>query len=117
MSSKISPGYPQAVGAKPESICMHFGPASYTQVTVAVPPTGGDVVQATEFGLKFLEHCVASASTNGQYNVYVIFPSLGLPPNAPTSAILLWTVAATGAQVAGAVNLSAVAVRLRALGY
>lgn len=104
------PEYPAVPGNKPKVIQTLAGPASYTQIGIATPPTGGQVVLAQDVGLTAIEFATASLSDNGQYTVEVIFDS---NPQYATSQIrLMWCLAATGAQVAGAVNLSARTVRL-----
>ena len=105
------PGYPMAVGAKNLSIVPHAGPASYTQVTTG-PLAGGDVVQAAEFGLKWIERINAGMTSDGLYTVQAFNQT-----NGPvTSIILRWVVVSTGNQVAGAVNLSGSSVLLEAIG-
>ncbi len=107
------PGYPIAVGAKKMAVHPngHAGPASYTQVTTG-PLAGGDTVYASDFGLKYIESLDGGITADGLYRVEVIMPVSG----PATSVTLRWTVVATGAQVAGAVNLSASIVNLIAVG-
>lgn len=112
--SKLLDGYPQPAGAKMESVIYKAGPASYTAVTVASPPTGGQAVQASEFGLKYLEHVEGGLSDTGAYIVVFTPKITGKGP--VTSGTLMWITAVTGVEVAGAVNLSAKQVRLRAIG-
>lgn len=89
------------------------GPSSYTQVTPGSPPTGGQSIPATAFGLKFLDCIICvSLDATGTYNVDPIV----IKPGGATTAILLWTTAATGAQVSGATNLSAISVVLLGIG-
>lgn len=122
-SPKVLEGYPQpGLGNKRVSTFIHTGPASYVQVAVAVPPTGGDPVTDTEAGGRYIEAFLGdSVSDNGQFRVEAI-PSAGNPsqaqPNGGTVGcpqrtwLLRWIVAATGAEVAGAVNLAGRTVRL-----
>ena len=115
-ASKALDGFPAGgFGDRYVSCVDHFGPASYTQVTTGTPPTGGDSISAAEFGLKALSMVWADGlSDNGQFNV------LCSPGNSnrgePTTWFLEWVTAATGAQVAGATNLSARSIRLFAIG-
>ena len=44
MSSILVPDFPQSFGSKRAQIALLTGPASYTQVTVATPPTGGQAL-------------------------------------------------------------------------
>ena len=107
--------YPQPTGRKLLSVANVPGPASYTQVTPGNPPTGGQVLSNLQqiFGFNYVDHVDAGASSNGQYDVTVIHSSTdaGIP-----QITLVWTVAATGAQVTAGTNLSGVTVRLKAIG-
>ncbi len=114
MSDTILDGYPQSIGAKRESVIKVTGPSSYTQVSVATPPTGGQVIDAAAFGLKYIESAEGSLSNNGQYGVRVIFDNN--PKQGVTSIRLLWFVASTGAEAAGSADLDALTVRVRATG-
>ena len=97
------------------SVIDHPGPASYAQVVTGSPPTGGDTVSASEFGLKWLDAVYGcSLSDDGQYEVE-LSPSGTL--NEPSSFIAEWIIAATGAQVSALTNLSARKIRLIAIGY
>lgn len=107
--------YPAPPGNKNRTIATLAGPASYTQIGIASPPTGGQVVVASTFGLVDIEFATASVSDNGQYAAHVIFDKN--PQGAVQQIRLLWVLAATGAQVAGAVDLSARTVRLTVEGH
>ncbi len=113
-------GYPTSVGNKVVSVVGHAGPASYTQVSSGtIPVTGGDRVYASEFGMKFFDSVVAMCADDGVNSVLVI-PTTDTDDfygaGGMTSVILRWFVVATGAEVAGAVNLSTKTVRLQAIG-
>lgn len=110
----IIDGYPQPSGARMESVIYKTGPSSYTVVTTGSPPTGGQALSATEFGLKYLDHVEATLSDNGQYFVYWTPKVTGKVP--VSAGILMWVTAATGAEVVGTTDLSARQVRLRAVG-
>ena len=117
--SKAVTGYPTVVGDKRLGVSVHAGPASYTQIGVATPPTGGDSITAVELGLKVIEGILGpSISQDGQYYAVPVFTNTQVNPANPgqTSVQLMWVVAATGAQVAGATNLSAKKVRVTAIG-
>lgn len=87
----------------------HAGPASYVQISGS---TGGDAVQAVEFGMKNMFRLSGGMSSNGLYQASALNPTDG-----PVASIRLrWVVVATGAEVAAAVNLSASKVNLEALG-
>ena len=115
MSKVTLPGSPQGIGDKYESVFTHAGPASYTQIGVASPPTGGDVIKAVEAGLKFFEFVESSLSDDGQYTIEISH-AVG-DQSLVASVVAIWCVAATGAQVNGGVNLSGRTVRLRARGF
>jgi hypothetical protein len=107
-------------------VTQHTGPASYTQITPGTPPaapTGGDAISARACGLKFIEAVIVCGDSSGTYGGYAFNPPVNKTGNpsgqgaAATSVPLLWAVAATGAQVAGATNLSAVQLTLIVIGF
>lgn len=118
------PSYPQAVGARMQSVFPHRGPGTYVPVvngTAPALPTGGDTVQAVEAGLKTFDAVLGAVSDSGTYRVEAIPKAvsgnisnnnLGQPT---TSFTLRWYVVATGVE-AGAIDLSAEIVRLTAFG-
>lgn len=106
--------YPSPPGNKMHCIHSITGPASYTQVTNGAAPSGGQVVTAKNVGLVSIEFAVGSCSNQGTYVPLVIFDA---NPNKPMSQIRIkWIVSATGAEVAGAVDLSAVTARMLFIG-
>jgi hypothetical protein len=121
MGAPINGEYPQPFGAKKASVFYHAGPASYTQMT-AGPVAGGDTCTPEEAGLNRFE-CVVPVglSDSGTYRVEGVAPAAN-PSNNRVAAgtcatwVLRWVVVATGAQAAGALDLSAERVRLFALG-
>jgi len=111
------PGYPSPPGAKNESLHNVVGPASYTQVSTGSPPTGGQTVSATAFGLQYITAAwIVNGSENGQYygNVFLNPTQLS---GGSASITLQWITAATGAEAAGAANLSSFHLRIMAVGY
>jgi len=126
-SSIINADYPQSWGNKRVAVWYHKGPASYTVVTVASPPTGGDPVTDTEAGMRYFDYIDPGCSDNAQYRIEAI-PSFGNPSqaqgagqggtqgSAQRSWILRWMVVSTGLEVAGGVNLSSRTVRLFGIG-
>src|SRR4051812_44188258 len=94
------PQYPAPPGNKPICILDVIGPASYTQIAIATPPTGGQDITARQFGLSTIEAAwVGGVSDNGQYTVQVVMaPFNNL--NASPAIKLVWSLVATGAQVA-----------------
>lgn len=107
-------GYPQSNGAKIESVMEVAGPSSYTVVTPGAPPTGGQTIYAKDFGLKFFDHVEVGLSSDGTYLGVVSL--LGNAGKA-TSAILMWIVAAGGAEAAAMADLDAITLPIRAIGY
>lgn len=122
MARKNIEGYPTSFGNQRVCLFIHTGPASYTAITNATPPTGGDTVQAIEAGLKYLDALVCPmTSDDGQYIVQAVSIN-GNGAGAGTAAVpattmkLRWLTAATGAEVSGGTNLSARTIRLLAIG-
>lgn len=116
--STLIKGYPYSNGGdRMRSAVDRTGPTSYATFTAGSPPTpgtGGDVIAAAEFGLKYFDEISMHFDSSGTYNVVATLDqSLGQPPQ---TATLVWYVASTGAQVANAVNLSAAIVRIVAVG-
>lgn len=112
-----------AWGDRPYSVIDWAGPSSYAQVVnnTASPlgaPTGGQAITPSAFGLSAgLEGIfVVGSSLSGTYTVQAFQATAYNPGNNNGTWLLRWTVAATGAEVAAAVNLSAESVRLVAFG-
>lgn len=110
----LVPDFPQSFGSKRAQIALLTGPASYTQVSVATPPTGGQSLKATDFGLKFIDFAIGGVSDDGQYEV-VLTPA-GAGVISPGTWTAIWKVAHTGAEVTGTTNLSARTVRVFLIG-
>lgn len=110
--------YPATPGNKPISMADINGPASYVELVPAAPVvTGGQVIQASAFGLSRIECVIGNmGSDNGQYDVVALLNpySDGQPA---TSIRLLWRVSDGGVEVAAAVDLSDRKVRLAVIGY
>lgn len=96
-------------------IIDHDGPASYTNSGVF--STSGETVNASDLGVggfDFVDEI--TLSSDGLNTVEIAFPSISTSGNfgdAQTKFTVHWFVAASGAEVANAVNLSTKAVRLR----
>jgi len=114
MSSTLVPDFPQSFGSKRAQIALLTGPASYTQVTTGAPPTGGQALVATNFGLKWIDYAFSGVSDDGQYEV--VFSPATSSNLSPGTWTAIWKVAHTGAEVAGATNLSARTVRVFLIG-
>lgn len=118
--SRTPAGYPTVFGNKRFGVSQHVGPASYTQVGVATPPTGGDTLTAIELGLKQIEVIgPSSISQDGQYYAIPIKTNTQVNPSScgQASVRLMWIDANTGAEVAGAVDLSGKTVLVSAVGF
>ncbi len=106
--------YPAVPGDKRFGFALITGPASYTQITTAAPPTGGILVNAGDFGLTELEWVGVGVSDNGQYHC-VAFPALA--QTQPQKQVRLEALTTDGgAQVAGATDLSGRTFLLMAMG-
>lgn len=108
------PDFPQSWGSKRVQVALVTGPASYTQVTTGTPPTGGQTIKASDYGLKWIDFAQTMVSDDGQYQV-VLTPATALA-GAQSSVIAVWKVAHTGAEVSAAVNLSGRTVRVLLVG-
>ena len=113
-----------AWGDRPYAIIDWAGPASYAQVVndnvppISVP-TGGQAITPSAFGLTAgLEGIfVVGSSLTGTYTVQAFQAGAGYNQgNNNGTWLLRWITAATGAEVAAAVNLSAETVRLIGFG-
>lgn len=119
-------GYPDAFGSKRAAVIPHRGPSSYTQITPGAAPalaTGGDTVSASEAGMKFIDFVAGGLTDSGTYRVEAIPTTVsgvvaepGRIMGVKATYRLRWVVVATGAEVAGAVDLDAEIVRLFVIG-
>ena len=102
--------YPAPDGSRPESVLTFIGPASYVQISIAAPPTGGITVNASDMGLVNFDQAMVWGSDEGTYGARIIWPNQPFSP--PTTLILQIFTLATGAEVAGATNLAAKTFRI-----
>jgi len=108
--------YPAVPGNKIWSPADVLGPTSYAVIVPASPlVTGGQLIAASKFGMKYLEMVFHGTSDDGSYIVvaYLVPFQTGQPS---TSVRLQWITAATGAEVVATTNLSARTVRVWAIG-
>ena len=107
-----------AWGDRPYAIIDLAGPSSYTVVTTASPPTGGQAVTPATFGLVAgLEGIfMVGASKTGTYGVRAMQATAYNQGQNNGTWIVQWFVLATGAEVTAATNLSSETVRLIAFG-
>lgn len=110
-----------AWGDRPYAIIEWAGPASYTSVVNGVAPatpTGGQAIGPSNFGLTTgLEGIfMVGGSVSGTYIVTAYQTTSYSQGLGNLTWILRWTVAATGAEVTAAVNLSGEWVRLVGFG-
>jgi len=118
-------GYPNTVAAFPDSVAGignrvtglspngHAGPTSYAVVVVGTNPvTAGDVLQASEFGLRWIEHVFGGVTSDGLYEVRAANPTSG----PVTSLSLQWIDLTSGLEVAALTDLSGSVVNLWVIG-
>jgi len=116
-------GGQQVLNSKKIALCDHYGPTSYTQVTAATPPTGGDTISAKACGLNSIEAVICMGDAGGLYSG-VAFPQAVtktgalIGTGADTSVVLKWLTLTAGGLVetAASTNLSAVSMRILAIG-
>jgi len=102
------PGYPTSIGSQNLGVISRLGPLVYA--------AGGLEVEAREFGLKYIDFAGGMDSDNGLYFVTARIDA-ALEDTTPRQSVFFRvSVALTGAEVADAVNLSAVTFRLWAVG-
>ena len=110
--------YPTSIGDKRLSVMTVVGPASYTQFTA--PSTGGQDVQADpQGGVKIVDAALGGPSADSTHRAEVVRVEAGLVRGVSvgdTVYVLKWYVIATGAEVAGAVDLSGQTVRVTVIG-
>jgi len=110
--------YPDSFGAHRASVFAHVGPTLYAAFT-DTPVAGGDVVEAREGGLTWLDFLVGGISDSGTYLVQAVVAaghSSSSKAGAPSKTwVLRWVVVSTGAE-AGAIDLSGETVRLFGIG-
>ena len=109
--------FPCPPGNLPWTVVDIVGPASYTQVTPGSPPTGGQAISISALGLPVsVIWAQAMGSDDGTYDAVCLLSPFNPLSGSRTGLILKWTNAATGAEVSGAVDLSARTVRIMAIG-
>lgn len=117
MSRPLS-GYPTPLGSVLASVFPHNGPASYTQYSA--PSTGGDVVNLiSESGVKVADIVIGGVDTTGVYRAEAVHYEAATVNGVSLGGAqvrLKYYVIATGAEVAGAVNLSAITFNLMVFG-
>ena len=109
--------YPWSVGLLMETLVDVQGPASYTQITIGTPPTGGLTVFAADMGFKEIHSVEVMGSDNGQYDGVCYINNgpgtIGNPRQRAGSQLQLQWLVAVGRGEAGAgLNLSARTIRL-----
>jgi hypothetical protein len=116
----------QTLSDKKVVLTQHTGPTSYTQITpgtAPAQPTGGDTISAQACGLNFIEAVIPAGDSAGRYTAVAFNPAVNKTGNpsgqgaAAKTVPLQWVVSATGAEAAGATNLSAVQLTLLVIGF
>lgn len=87
------------------------GPSSYTVVTAGTPPTGGQALLASQFGLKYIDSVYVGLSNDGGY--YALWTPTSATKNGVTAGILGWLAFGYG-EASG--DLSAITIRVTAIG-
>lgn len=124
-------GYPKVPGDQPESIVDVSGPPVYVPMVPGspgppiVPPSGGQLLHANDFGLQALAFVFGMASTDGKYFPLLVplmvepVPNPPLPTMLPdgsfATVILVWMNVVGGGQASG--DLSQSTIRLYARGW
>ena len=124
-------GYPKVPGDQPESIIDVSGPPVYVPMIPGspgppiVPPTGGQLLHANDFGLQSLAFVFGMASTDGKYFPLIVplliepLPNPPLPTQLPDGSfatfILVWMNVTGGGQATG--DLTQSTIRLFARGW
>lgn len=126
-------GFPDSFGSHRASVFPHSGPASYTQVTLAAAtvPADGDIVNASEGGLKDIIALQGGLTDDA---IFLVVPVPIGPSSTPGGAVapgtsqwrLMWIANKTGAfggqaqvfgtEAAATTDLSAFTARLTAIG-
>lgn len=115
MSKSNLDGYPRDVIGKRLSVATHAGPAAYAVVVPGSPPSGGDTLRASEFGLKSFDAVLPMTDDTGTYTGYAVFPNgIGVP--SPTCILEWFHIGSTGLEVTVGTNLSARKMRILAWG-
>lgn len=110
--------FPCPPGNCPWSVIDIAGPSSYTAITPGSPPTGGQAISCSTLGLpaSVIWASTSMGSDDGTYKAIPMLSPFNAGAGSRTGIILQWIVAATGAEVAGATNLSSRTVRILAIG-
>lgn len=106
-------GFPHSTGPKRVSLITKAGPASCAAIVPGATPSGGQVVYAVDFGLKYIEFLQASIDGTGTYQVDCV--PIGTDAR-PKSWLLTWKTSATGVEITTG-DLSSYVVRLLAIGH
>ncbi|SRR6266700_1224711 len=113
-TATLMPDFPISTGNRRLSVITLTGPSSYTSVVVGSPPTGGQALAASQFGLKYIENVYCSLSDDGQYSGY--WTPASATKNAVVSGIFQWIVTDGGSEVRPTVDLSGRTIRVTAIG-
>lgn len=108
----LLPDFPISIGNRRLAVATVSGPSSYTAVTPGTPPTGGQALSASQFGMKYLESVSVGFGAGGTHTGY--WSPTSTTANGVTAGILIWTVANGGAEASG--DLSAAVLRVTAIG-
>jgi len=112
-TATLLPDFPISIGNRRLSCITLTGLNPYVAVSGGSPPTGGQALLATQFGLKYLDVVFCSLDDTGTYTA--AWTPTSSTKNGVTAGILLWTTANGGGEV-GSTDVSAKTLRVTAIG-
>jgi|ERR1041384_678156 hypothetical protein len=114
-TATLLPDFPISIGNRRLSVITLTGMNPYVFVTSGSPPTGGQALLASQFGLKYLDSVFCDLDNTGVYTA--IWTPTSSTPNGVIAGILMWfTANAGGGGEPGSVDLSAKTIRVTAIG-
>src|ERR1044071_7820005 len=111
-TATLLPDFPISIGNRRLSTITLTGPSSYAAVNIGTPPTGGQALLASQFGLKYLDSVTCSLDSTGKYTGF--WTPTSTTTNGVTAGILQWVQTSGGIEASG--DLSAMALRVTAIG-
>lgn len=107
--------YPAPPGNKHHSIIDRSIAGAYTAITPGTPPTGGILINASEFGLQQIEWAQCVGSDDGTYHGVVLLNPTNKNQPSPSIRVQVIT-SATGAEATGTIAAGRT-LRILAVGY
>src|SRR6266851_3203010 len=112
-TATLMPDFPISIGNRKLSCITLTGLNPYVAVSGGSPPTGGQALAASQFGLTYLDAVFCGLTDGGVYTA--VWTPTSSTTNGVKSGILMWTTSNGGAEV-GSVDLSAKTLRVTAIG-